>query len=165
MDKRTNFFKGLQIGMSDISKHMLYSVLVQVLTDSFATEGQIELTHPEPTIAVGDNPELDKKMLANLQAAKEISRQATSILQEFELSAGSLLCEEIDERETKAQKRQRFSHEVVSLLNDWLFSNKDNPFPSPEEKELLATQAGLTVAQVSQWFTNARRRHLKKKIS
>lgn len=44
-------------------------------------------------------------------------------------------------------------------LKQWLRHHSDHPYPTKSEKTSLAQQTGLTVAQVSTWFANARRRH------
>ncbi|KAI1764941.1 hypothetical protein GGR53DRAFT_287794 [Hypoxylon sp. FL1150] len=44
-------------------------------------------------------------------------------------------------------------------LKVWFGSHLDNPYPSEEEKVFLAGESGLSRTQVTDWFTNARRRH------
>lgn len=43
-------------------------------------------------------------------------------------------------------------------LKQWLCRNRDNPYPSKLEKEILARDSQMTNTQVSNWFANARRR-------
>jgi len=52
----------------------------------------------------------------------------------------------------------RFSKGGQKVLYDWLKTHFDHPYPKFEEKKLLAEQAGITLRQLTQWFTNARRR-------
>lgn len=43
------------------------------------------------------------------------------------------------------------------ILVRWVAENKQNPYPTEEEKENLAHICQLTKKQVSNWFTNARK--------
>ena len=49
---------------------------------------------------------------------------------------------------------------AVALLKAWMLSPEhvDHPYPTDYEKAELAVQAGITVKQLSIWFTNARKR-------
>lgn len=51
---------------------------------------------------------------------------------------------------------------AVKVLNHWLLSHTEHPYPKPEEKEDLVRQSGLTLKQVNNWFSNIRQRKLKK---
>jgi hypothetical protein len=48
----------------------------------------------------------------------------------------------------------------VQVLKTWMLSPEhvDYPYPTDEEKVALAAQAGITLKQLSVWFTNARKR-------
>jgi hypothetical protein len=43
-------------------------------------------------------------------------------------------------------------------MNDWFDSHLNNPYPQPCEKERLAQLGGITVKQVTAWFSNRRNR-------
>ncbi|RAH42407.1 uncharacterized protein BO95DRAFT_370815 [Aspergillus brunneoviolaceus CBS 621.78] len=58
------------------------------------------------------------------------------------------------------KKYQRLSKEAVTVLRSWLHSHQDYPYPTKEEKDALQQQTGLDRAQISDWFSNARRRTL-----
>lgn len=45
-----------------------------------------------------------------------------------------------------------------SVLVSWILEHKSRPYPTKEEKMVLAEQAGMTITQVSYWFANTRRR-------
>jgi len=45
-----------------------------------------------------------------------------------------------------------------SVLVTWILDHKSSPYPTKEEKKVLAKQAGMTITQVSYWFANTRRR-------
>lgn len=62
------------------------------------------------------------------------------------------------------QNRQRKGHlpeESISILKQWLFEHKQHAYPNEEEKLLLKEKTNLTLTQINNWFTNARRRILK----
>ncbi|KAL4915374.1 hypothetical protein BDW62DRAFT_212732 [Aspergillus aurantiobrunneus] len=53
---------------------------------------------------------------------------------------------------------------AVNVLKRWFDEHRDSPFPSKQEKVILADQSGLTVTQVATWFANTRRRRKYKSI-
>ncbi|MEN2499540.1 MAG: DNA binding [Marteilia pararefringens] len=59
-------------------------------------------------------------------------------------------------------KRSSFPKEASELLLNWLSNNRGNPYPSDSEKDELRKSTGLTMVQINNWFTNARRRVLKR---
>lgn len=52
----------------------------------------------------------------------------------------------------------RFPRAAVKILKDWLNEHAENPYPTEDEKQTLASQTGLTVSQISNWMANTRRR-------
>ncbi|TPX31493.1 hypothetical protein SmJEL517_g05196 [Synchytrium microbalum] len=62
-------------------------------------------------------------------------------------------------------KRPNHSADVSRVLKEWLFSHKEHPYPSDEEKDRLCQQTGLSITQCNNWFINARRRLLPPKNS
>ncbi|CAI5733043.1 unnamed protein product [Hyaloperonospora brassicae] len=63
-------------------------------------------------------------------------------------------------RRKKGTRRGTLHPEAKNVLKAWMFSPEHfaHPYPSEEEKEELATEAGIEVKQLSNWFTNARKR-------
>ena len=61
-------------------------------------------------------------------------------------------------KKTRANRKQLLSEEAVNLMNEWFEDHFNNPYPQPEEKERLACQGGITVKQVTAWFSNRRNR-------
>ncbi|CAR30245.1 Cup9p [Lachancea thermotolerans CBS 6340] len=55
-------------------------------------------------------------------------------------------------------RRNNLPKETVEILNAWLASHLNNPYPSPQEKRELLVQTGLSKVQLSNWFINVRRR-------
>ncbi|KAF7590768.1 hypothetical protein BBP40_002384 [Aspergillus hancockii] len=62
-------------------------------------------------------------------------------------------------KRTKKNNR-RLSAGAVKILQSWLDQHQDYPYPTGQEKEQLKQQTGLDVTQISNWFTNVRRRRM-----
>ena len=45
-------------------------------------------------------------------------------------------------------------------MRQWLFQHLMHPYPKESEKQVMASQTGLSLLQVNNWFINARRRVL-----
>ena len=60
-----------------------------------------------------------------------------------------------------AEKRRRmnFSCEAVETLKRWFSAHSLKPYPTEQEKDELAKEAGITVNQVTNWFINMRKRN------
>lgn len=54
----------------------------------------------------------------------------------------------------------RITARSIRILKDWVLAHRDSPYPSDLEKQVLGEQTGLSKAQVTNWFSNARRRGL-----
>ncbi|RLN64736.1 hypothetical protein BBJ29_009803 [Phytophthora kernoviae] len=48
-----------------------------------------------------------------------------------------------------------------TLMREWFEENLHHPYPTEEEKEWLASQGGITLEQVNNWFINTRGRKWK----
>ena len=47
---------------------------------------------------------------------------------------------------------------AIAIMTEWFESHLSHPYPTQEEKELMAVQGGISVAQVISWFNNKRNR-------
>nr|XP_054760065.1 homeobox protein PKNOX1-like isoform X2 [Lytechinus pictus] len=56
-------------------------------------------------------------------------------------------------------KRGCYRH-ATTVMRSWLFQHIVHPYPSEDEKRMIAAQTNLTMLQVNNWFINARRRIL-----
>ncbi|VDN51608.1 unnamed protein product [Dracunculus medinensis] len=65
-----------------------------------------------------------------------------------------------DDDQTDYKKKTHLPPKAIEKLKTWLFLHALHPYPSENEKELLAKETGLQLGQVNNWFTNARRRIL-----
>ena len=54
------------------------------------------------------------------------------------------------------QPRGSLPKKAVGQLRQWLFEHFDYPYPSDEEKTTIGQASGLSLAQVNNWFVNAR---------
>lgn len=50
---------------------------------------------------------------------------------------------------------------ATKILNQWLSDHIDDPYPTQEEKVLLASKTRLNMRQITNWFVNHRGRKLK----
>ena len=74
-----------------------------------------------------------------------------------EISTGQAL------RNIKKPKRKRNRKlQGTPKLRKWLFAHVDTPYPTEKEKKELCQVTGLTIVQVNNWFSNARKRVLKR---
>ncbi|CAB1317895.1 unnamed protein product [Coregonus sp. 'balchen'] len=80
-----------------------------------------------------------------------------------------LLCQEAIEDNPVVDRRSRLGgvkvrykrqalQDMARPLKQWLYTHRDNPYPTKTEKVLLALGSHMTLVQVSNWFANARRR-------
>eukprot|EP00742_Colponemidia_sp_Colp-10_P005222 GILJ01005579.1.p1 GENE.GILJ01005579.1~~GILJ01005579.1.p1 ORF type:complete len:482 (-),score=74.24 GILJ01005579.1:287-1732(-) len=56
------------------------------------------------------------------------------------------------------KKRGKLPKDATDLLKQWLAQHFTHPYPTDHEKKELASAAKIEVAQVTNWFTNARKR-------
>ncbi|VDL60076.1 unnamed protein product [Hymenolepis diminuta] len=63
-----------------------------------------------------------------------------------------------DNREGIPIRKKTSSRETTCYLKNWLYEHRKNPYPTKEEKVMLATVTRMNLTQVSTWFANARRR-------
>ncbi|KAM7534646.1 hypothetical protein Aperf_G00000116558 [Anoplocephala perfoliata] len=63
-----------------------------------------------------------------------------------------------DSREGISIKKKTSTRETTCILKNWLYEHRKNPYPTKEEKVMLAAVTRMNLTQVSTWFANARRR-------
>jgi len=90
------------------------------------------------------------------------------------IAEGKLVERDDDPEDATYQEPIMFSHsktsigkndlptDATAILKTWLFDHVDAPYPSDVEKDDFMNQTGLTLTQINNWFSNARRRILKK---
>lgn len=82
------------------------------------------------------------------QAAQSQSTASSMAIAEQNYQGSTLL----------AKSGHRFSKEALQILKRWLALHSRYPYPTDQEKEILQRQTGLTKTQISNWFTNTRRK-------
>jgi len=60
------------------------------------------------------------------------------------------------------KRRRSLSKRATDVLNQWFFDHINDPYPSDEEKSMLAAQCVLSMNQVNNWFGNKRIRYKRK---
>lgn len=65
-----------------------------------------------------------------------------------------------DKKVIKKKTRTNLPKHVIDVLNEWLKSHLDNPYPTSLEKKDLISKTSLSNVQLSNWFINVRRRKL-----
>lgn len=68
--------------------------------------------------------------------------------------------EDSPRRNVAKKTRGNLPKAATAALRNWLSHHLKHPYPSEEEKAILAAQNNISVPQVSNWFINARRRLL-----
>jgi len=58
------------------------------------------------------------------------------------------------------KRRAKLPDMAVVALKEWLHVHRNHPYPTEREKAQLSEITTLTLNQVNNWFTNARRRIL-----
>ncbi|KAK0527558.1 Homeobox protein tos8 [Tilletia horrida] len=63
--------------------------------------------------------------------------------------------------EPEGTRRGNYPRSVTEYLKAWLFSHREHPYPTDQEKRELARHTNLTMTQLNNWLINARRRLLR----
>ncbi|KAE8268230.1 hypothetical protein A4X09_0g4114 [Tilletia walkeri] len=68
---------------------------------------------------------------------------------------------DLDSDNGTVPRRGNFPRQVTEYLRQWLFTHRDHPYPSDQEKRDMAQYTNLDLRQLNNWFINARRRVLR----
>ncbi|XP_076464429.1 uncharacterized protein LOC143296415 [Babylonia areolata] len=60
--------------------------------------------------------------------------------------------------ERKGRHNEPLNQKAVDMMYEWYRQHEDNPYPTKEEKEMMALEGGITTMQVKSWFANKRNR-------
>ncbi|KIW73447.1 hypothetical protein, variant 3 [Phialophora macrospora] len=58
------------------------------------------------------------------------------------------------------RRRGNLPKHITDYLKNWFLAHLDHPYPTEDEKQQFVHDTQLSLAQISNWFINARRRHL-----
>jgi len=96
----------------------------------------------------------------NSQQSTDNNSETGSYLGEASLGSGDGTGEDEDDDRNKKRQKKRgiFPKQATNIMRSWLFKHIQHPYPSEDQKKQLATETGLTILQVNNWFINARRR-------
>lgn len=96
--------------------------------------------------------QLEKIHLDHDQQRMHLTNRVTASL---ELLKMSILSQNLSDN--KSRSRQ-LNGRAVAIMTDWYERHIDNPYPSDEEKMILAERGNLSLSQVKAWFANKRNR-------
>lgn len=61
-------------------------------------------------------------------------------------------CEDEDNRGRRQQKKRGiFPKAATNIMRNWLFQHLNHPYPSEDQKKMLAEETRLTILQVNNW--------------
>jgi hypothetical protein len=60
------------------------------------------------------------------------------------------------------KKRRQLSKQATEILNNWFYEHINDPYPTDEEKNILASKCLLSINQINNWFGNKRIRNKRK---
>lgn len=66
---------------------------------------------------------------------------------------------QLKEEFSKKKKKGKLPNEATDRLRQWWNSNLSWPYPSEDEKKVLAEATALNATQINNWFINQRKRH------
>lgn len=118
---------------------------------------------PSPQVLVGEAPLRKEEMHAQPSGFTLLA--VGSGLDEVPASNGSPpLSKSLVPLHTKIPgSASRLSTEAISILQDWLIRHHLDPYPNRNEKWQLADSTGLSICQVSCWFSRTRSRKMQRR--
>ncbi|KAI1486460.1 hypothetical protein F5X96DRAFT_673629 [Biscogniauxia mediterranea] len=131
--------------------------------DSTAVSIPFETPEPtiDPSLLTPLRPGYDGTYIHGLDQAQSVL--ANPAKPELERLPDSITdwTEPPQEDNSKIRNKRSHSRSVnkTQPLRNWLSAHMDNPYPSEQAKAQLMEQSGLSRTQLTDWFTNARRRH------
>ncbi|CAG8492333.1 10725_t:CDS:2 [Acaulospora morrowiae] len=106
--------------------------------------------------------EVDDMMRENSQFWRDPYDSTSSISSPLTNSIYSCPDQSMDGTHGVKPKRRRgnLPKATTARLKEWLADHRRHPYPTEDQKITLAQETMLTLQQISNWFINARRRHL-----
>ena len=75
------------------------------------------------------------------------------IMRQLPRSTQNLYFLKVPTKNSSRRKRRNFSKEAREILQDYYDAHNDHPYPSDEDKQALADRCGISVQQVSVYFS------------
>eukprot|EP00466_Bigelowiella_natans_P017933 jgi/Bigna1/135692/aug1.30_g10400 len=140
------------------------SPATSTLTTATSTTSTTVVTNDKPHYPNRSSKPLLLQLLDKELPVKPESkaRKAANIIKSSTLTRISDRNSSGNKRPEVVRKRPNFNRAQVKILNNWFLSHLEDPYPTPNEKDLLGKVTGLSFKQVSNWFVNARSRRLKR---
>ena len=139
----------------------LDAVFIDILQKAIVASNYIEQVVGEAKTAISEC--LEQHKVETFMAVKHYECSSHLGQSSQKRTRSSTNSQDFSQQSTKKPRlKERIAKDKVLILRQWLFEHAENPYPTVEEKQRLATATGLTRQQINQWFVNARRRILKR---
>ena len=130
-------------------------------TDAYSLVSDAERM-PPTVIGRGKYPVTDSLVDETINALAEELRYCLDLKKQIsEVAADSKIISPPDTAEKGSLIQLKFTKWQTDILLEWMIEHAQRPFPTQKEAKQLANATGLSQAQVLNWATNARKRHMK----
>lgn len=82
-----------------------------------------------------------------------------------ELDNESIELQQLTDWIQNKKRKKNTSQGKKEILKEFLMLNKNNPYPSERQKEIFMKELDYDKKQLNNWFINARKRYLRKKVA
>ena len=137
-----------------------YNIIEQVDSDCKSSAREISSFCQALLESLSPQGKENKQQPSNFESTSKHTRACTANISK---QSCKLLQKEADLAKSNIQftkKRSSLSDKAATVLRRWLSEHAHHPYPNNDEKEELCLRTGLAPAQLSNWFSNARRRVL-----
>ena len=144
-----------------------------VSTSSFNNEWMNQLLHQidQSLDILSNNLIRDIECIA-MESGSQLKKRKFS--EEFEedsqcqnelLSNEALELQQLQEWIQSKKRKKNNSQGKKEILKEFLMLNKNNPYPTERQKEIFMKELDYDKKQLNNWFINARKRYLRKKVA
>lgn len=109
------------------------------------------VSEPVPAIATNSYPTYSTPADSQLYT-KECPRRVEEVETEQQQDEESM------PQTARMSRKHQLPERAVDIMNEWFDEHQHNPYPQLCEKERMAQLGGITVKQVTAWFSNRRNR-------
>ena len=115
--------------------------------------------HKKGAMNSSSNIEKQKNSSHEIENPKPVHQKSTTTMENVK----EVLTPKIRQMTNLEKNQENYSKEAKYVLKSYLAQNSQHPYPSKQEKSVLARKSGLNMPQITAWFLNERRKL--KKIS